>query len=764
MEVKKFCVDNKLKFIEYNVELTHKSSENTEDLKKIYHDIPYNWNKKTFSELLEISNKNKNPFTNYLINCNNNFIIYDTDSEEDYGLLYNFLKDKNMIHDCSITKSTRGIKYSYKRHFWFRVEDSEFKNMKKHKAGNMEVFISSNCYISERKETIIKVKSVMSYNMHLEILNLFNPPELIEEKQIKEIIKPQINNTSDVLTKLLDSLKPSRFINYDDWIKIYWVFLNENYSLDLFYYYSKKHYDNYDEHKNNIILKKFKSQTNGLKIATLYNMCREDNRQVFNELQKNRTDFWDVFSELKNHSQSAYYYYQLFPHKYIKSNLTGWYEYNQNNILIHRGNNFPSSMLNHITDTFQEHLIEQRNLLIPKSKTDEDYNNKMKIFKNAYNKVGITSFINNVKEYLTHLYTIEKIDDLIDSNVDLIAFDNILYDNSIKDFRKINATDYISKTCRYEINIKSEPALRTYLENLIRNMFLTDEIYNYHLQTIALSLFGNINETFIINSGKGRNGKGICGQLIEKALGDYFYSGESTFYTTIFRADRPNSTLYNLKGVRYFLTTEPEADSETKFNIGLIKKTTGNDTITTRDLNKSNISYKPQFTPFLQCNNKPKIDSFDNAIKNRFRIIDFPFTFCQEPTKQNEKKIDITIKENLNQLLYNEFMLMLLDISKKMNKNIIVPKEVLGNVDEYLNSNNDVKRWLEDVFEITDDKRDCFTSTELLVEFNTVGDYIHLSPKKFSEQMTINNIKSKLVKGTKYFYGLKRKEEFNELD
>jgi hypothetical protein len=99
------------------------------------------------------------------------------------------------------------------------------------------------------------------------------------------------------------------------------------------------------------------------------------------------------------------------------------------------------------------------------------------------------------------------------------------------------------------------------------------------------------------------------------------------------------------------------------------------------------------------------------------------------------------------------------------DKNIIVPKSVLGEVNEYLNANNDVKRWLESSFIMTDNKRDCFPSTELLQEFNNVGDYVQLNAKKFSEQMKLNNVQSKIVHGTKMFYGLKRiDEENNELD
>ena len=48
----------------------------------------------------------------------------------------------------------------------------------------------------------------------------------------------------------MDYLAPQRFIDYNDWIKIYWVFINENFSLDLFEYYSKKHYPAYNKEEN----------------------------------------------------------------------------------------------------------------------------------------------------------------------------------------------------------------------------------------------------------------------------------------------------------------------------------------------------------------------------------------------------------------------------------------------------------------------------------------------------------------------------------
>jgi len=712
------------------------------------------WKDMSHKECLKKADDND---THFLIKCNNNFIIFDTDTRAEFNKLVETFKELNLLKDVSMTRSTRGDEYTYKRHFWFSVEDEEFKNMKKHYFDKLEVFIGDNCNIVERRESTLDKIKTLSYEDYLYIKQVFELE--IQKVEIKPVIKTE-NPEDQKLITLLDGLKSDRWDNFDSWIRIYWVFVNEKLNLDIFKMYSEKS-NKYNEEKNEKILSNAKI-CEGFKIATIHHYVKEDNEKLYKSLQKDRTDFWDMFETLKSHSDPAKFYYSLNPNKYILSPSLGWLEYGNNNVLKVRGDKPPVSMLNHITKTFQDQLLEQRNFTLPTSSTDIEYKNKMKIFQNAYNKVGTASYIEGVIKYLAGLYMNDKIDELLDANKDLVAFDNMLYDNKIKDFRPIKPTDYITKTTRYSINTKSNKPLRETLIKLIKTMFDNDDIYNYHLKTISLSLFGNRTESFIINSGKGRNGKGVCSALIENAFGDYFYSGESTFLTTVYKADRPNSTLYNLRGVRYFLTTEPEADNETKFNIGLIKKITGNDTITTRDLNKSNISYKPQFTPFLQCNTKPKIDTIDDAIKNRFRIINFPFAFVSNPTKPNEKQGNNNLKDLMTPEMFNEFMLLLLDINK--NQELVIPKAVLSEVDDYLNTNNFVKSWLDGKFDYTDDKKDCFTGKELLLEYNSSGDYPILNNIKFNEYLRMNNIPTRILKGNKYYYGLKLKEQAGEIN
>ena len=385
------------------------------------------WKNMSHEECLKKAN---NKDTHYLIKCNNNFIVFDTDTRAEYGKLTDILKELSLIKSVSMTKSTRGDEYSYKRHFWFSVEADEFKNMKKHYFDKLEVFIGDNCNIVERRESTLNHIQILSYEDYSYIKEQFG----LEVQKVEIISEIKTENPEDQkLIKLLDGLKPARWNNFDTWLIIYWVFVNEKLNLDLFKSYSMKHSTKYDEEKNEKILKNAR-MCEGFKLATLYHYLKEDNSKLYQTLQKDRTDFWDMFETLKSHSDPAKFYYSMNPHKYILSPSMGWLEYGTNNVLKIRGNNTPVSMLNHITKTFQDHLIEQRNFTLPSSNTDIEYKNKMKIFNNAYNKVGTASYIEGVIKYLAGLYSNDKIDELLDSDKDLVAFDNMLYDNKIKEF------------------------------------------------------------------------------------------------------------------------------------------------------------------------------------------------------------------------------------------------------------------------------------------------------------------------------------------
>ena len=145
------------------------------------------------------------------------------------------------------------------------------------------------------------------------------------------------------------------------------------------------------------------------------------------------------------------------------------------------------------------------------------------------------------------------------------------------------------------------------------------------------------------------------------------------------------------------MVSEPEADKDgdITFNIEFVKKLTGRDDVTTRDSHKSNITFKPKFTLFIQCNEQPKLDKVEQAIARRFICLNFPYQFVENPKFEHQRKIDYSLKDKIKDpIYYTEFMGMLIDMMKnKINDNITIPEEVKETTNEYMEENNVVKKF-----------------------------------------------------------------------
>ena len=202
----------------------------------------------------------------------------------------------------------------------------------------------------------------------------------------------------------------------------------------------------------------------------------------------------------------------------------------------------------------------------------------------------------------------------------LVAFDNMLYDLELGNFRTIKTTDYIIKTTGYNINLKRNDEIKDKINKLLWSIFENDNIINYWKLSTALSIFGKSFESLYIHTGSGRNGKGVLSTLLKAVLGDYFLTTDNTFLTTIFKSGQANSTLAQSKGVRFLLVTEPDnGTADCSLNIDFVKLMTGGDEISARELYCKSSVFKPFFSLLLQCNQKPKLNKIDKAKKGMIK-------------------------------------------------------------------------------------------------------------------------------------------------
>ena len=812
-----FVADNKFNFIATNTYINKTTN------KKAYDGLFYEWDKLTFDELNEFYNSNdrykkqlqlsngksyvrKSKTDNQLlIRINDNYLIFDTDTEQEYIKLVKYLRDNDLYQESAITKSFNGITQYYKRHFWFKVEDKErFKDIRTKTGENsLDIFYNPKQSIGEWINSTLDNIPVLNFRNYTTIHGLFYDPlfnnqeldkisissdtdddipdyPLEQKKPIKKTpktAKKQVENTKNSkeiteIYKLLEGLNKKRWDNYHDWLIIRFVFLNENLDLEIFEEFSRKS-KSYNEAKNKEIYKNLKPQK-GYTLATLYYWLKMDNKELFNELQKERKDFWKMIEDL-NHFNLAKLYYSIQYSKYVRSDKTHWYEYNNYNVLEHKGEKPPTSLLNDISSRLQDYIIEQRNLVLP---DDKDYNLKMKHIKLAWTKCGSSPFTKCIIDYLQHLYTVDRLDDLIDANANLLSFDNMVYDYKNKIFRDIEPTDYITKTTKFNLKLKYDndnekhnkikKSLRDQIQKKILEPIFKDvDNKDYWLYTTAKSLFGNSDEVFFIHYGLGRNGKGLLSNILTKILGNYMYSADSTFLTSITKTNAPNSTLANCKGARYILVSEPDdGTNSANFNVEFIKKLTGNDIITCRDLNKSNISYKPQFTPHIQCNKIPTLNKIDDGIKLRMNIIEYPFKFVEnpDPKKPNEKQLDKTLKSIDDANFYNEFMLLLIEYANKIN--IKKPKNIEELTNNYFEENDLTKEWIKTNYIVHDKEDKEYRNKNYKIKVSNLHELFiadkttqKITLAQFKASMLYNGFEIHIERGYKFFYGLEPKVE-----
>jgi P4 family phage/plasmid primase-like protien len=773
--------------------------------KKTGVDTELGWTKKTTKELYNIFDK-KNNYNWIFVIPDEKLFIYDTDEELSYDIAVKSFKEQGIYNKKAITTSFSGKHQNlpYKKHFWFKIKDEDILKFKEsfgkkvndfddnEKRLGLDLFFNSNGNVGENPETKIDLDNlpILSYEQHLKTMKAMNlsntikkniekPKKEQKEKKPKKIGKKEeqlthsnSNISYDDLITLLESIKKSRWENFEDWLHIYWIFINEKLDISLFHKYSKQS-EKYDAEKNERILSSSK-RCNGYTLATLYFWLKEDNQEVYRQLQSTRKDFFNFVKQFNN-EDCANMYYISNPHQYVRGEMNGWYQYNANNVLTNTGKEHPKSLLNNVSSFFKNLIDEQQKYT---SLADEK---RHAILLKAYKTAGSSSFARGCIDYLSSLYTVEKIEEKIDNQNNLLAFNDYLYDIKLKKFRKIEPTDYISVTTGYDAPVyinkkgdicpkKSDVDMKI-VKDLIHSIFENEEMEEYYKTITSLSLFTTKMQKLYIHTGSGGNGKGILSTLLRHALGDYYLTGENTFLTTVYKSGSPNETLTKSKGTRYLSISEPDnGEQKCRFNVDLIKIITGGDVVTTRAMYGKNISFTPQFSLNVQCNQKPELGKMDKGIVRRFVVIPYKFNFVDNPKKNNERKRDYSLVDKIAKTEVKEqFILMLLDYAQKIYEsdysNIKMPKSVSDETAEYINENNLILDWMEKRLIITNNPKDKIKTTDALKDYNEdVDTEVPITAKDMVKHMAYNGIEICRSNGSRQYVGCRLKDKIVDDD
>ena len=588
-----------------------------------------------------------------------------------------------------------------------------------------------------------------------------NLPDL----EIKETKTYTTVITNDLLMQIIDGLSPSRADDYDSWLHGLCVIKNtcEEKNWDPLPYaikFSKKS----DKFEGDIAVKdklgKLDQQVgNKRTLGTLMWWLEQDNPALYKQLtSKNMTKQLENSISGSDFDMAEAFYTMFFDQFKFASNT--WYMFKD-----HRWREIgkTGAELKKLisTDLYKAFLRE--------SKMSKEFAKVAASCKKESKKKAIL-------EGLVQFYKDDNFSQLLDEKPNLLGFENGVYDLDAFVFRDGKPYDNLTFSCGYDYTPIVNMQIRDFLVNLLTSIMPTTQMYDFLLNGIAYSIHGDkMLQIYYIWTGLGGNGKGIVKTLIELALGNYFYEPDpAMFYLKKTSVNAASSELVKMKGKR--IVTPPEAPSDVKLQIDVIKRMTGGDNIQGRALYKDAIEFKLQAILIFLLNNLPQLSDYDQGIVRRTKVIDFPMLFRDNPLPNtNQRQIDKTLGARIKNdvRIKQQFMLILIERLQNFKQNnfdLQEPEEVINVTNDYINENNIGSKFLTDVVEITNNNKDYIEATRLHNAFMNWSGFDgnrHIS--NLNKIMKANGFDTKIIssgpkKGKKAYFNMKLVSQSSSYD
>jgi P4 family phage/plasmid primase-like protien len=538
------------------------------------------------------------------------------------------------------------------------------------------------------------------------------------EPEYKEYLKAHVMN-----------LSMDRATKYEEWLKVA-LCLHDIHPdlLEVFLDFSSQIEDKYNEadciQKWNSIT--FRNDGNKLGIGSLYYWSRTDNPQGYLEIEKLNIDRLIKLACSGTEHDVARVVNAMYRDMYKCTDFgkNVWYRW-MGHIWAETdcGVDLQIRLSSEIAELFFKKTnavsreMEQSNLMRCTSIETKgdcgacDYCDKNKLregLNKIYTKLKTTTFKNNIMKESKELFFDEQFTKKVDSNKDIIAFNNGVLDLTTFEFRDGKPEDYISFST--QIDYDEDKKYYEYSEwpqiELFLNQVLPDpEVRSYFMKHLSTCLMGgNKAQKFHILTGSGSNGKSMLMNLASKALGDY----AAVVPIALFTQKRAGSgsaapEVIRLKGRRFVTMQEP--DEKVALNTGLMKLVSSGEKMYARDLFKSGCEFEVQAKFHLACNDKPEINSTDGGTWRRLMVINFVSKFTDTPKEINQFLIDESIQYLVNSqewaTPFLSYMIHTLKEGKGFHK-LQAPPKVMEYTSEYRNDNDGIARFMNEKIQATE--------------------------------------------------------------
>lgn len=567
------------------------------------------------------------------------------------------------------------------------------------------VELVDSTYSQTELVTVLSIRNKYEEKMHKPEMNEHvREFEKEQEQKLKkhEATKSVVTETTnhrqhrieniETIHKLVDILNHNRAHDYNNWIRLGWCLRNIDNRLVEKWDEFSKHSRKYQAGQCEKIWNHMKD--GGLGIGTLHMWAKQDNLEEYKKIMHDDLKQLMYASSTGTHHDVAKVAYHLFKQDFVCASIKNryWYEFRGHRWMYSdSGLGLRLKLSEDLWREYHQAAIEYSHAAM--SATVAQDQNRFQELAKKMNEIAIklrtTSFKENVMKECSELFYIEKFEERLDANADLIGFENGVYDLENMEFRAGRPEDYITFTTGNEyIPFDEHHHMVQKIYAYLCQVLPRRPVREYVIKLFASFINGAIKEQkFYIWTGSGSNSKSLLVELFEGAFGDYCCKFPITLLTQKrVASNAANSELARAKGKRFACLQEPSEDE--RLNIGLMKELSGGDKIFARAIYREPVEFKPMFKMVLCCNQLPHVPSDDGGTWRRIRVVEFTSKFVENPQTDNEYPIDIDLPQKM-QAWRPYFISMLIEYYKRyLKEGNREPEDVLMCTNDYKNAND----------------------------------------------------------------------------
>ena len=234
-----------------------------------------------------------------------------------------------------------------------------------------------------------------------------------------------------------------------------------------------------------------------------------------------------------------------------------------------------------------------------------------------------------------------KFEEKLDSNVNLLGFEDCVYDLAAGEARPGRPEDCLTKSVGYPYPRESR-GCEADIEDFLCKILPDPELRNYLLDLLAQKLCGACVKRVCIHTGLGGdNGKTTLFEFLLEAMGEYGVKAKVQMFTRErLDASRADPEMARFVGIRLLFAEEP--DDGARWNIQFVKELSGGGIILFR-LNFGNVIHTApaQFMMHFACNSMIEVNGSDGGFRNRLNKIDYRSRFVDGDSQVNAAALSV---------------------------------------------------------------------------------------------------------------------------